>query len=147
MYFPHLLAPLLRSLLHLTQLSNDQCCIAPEVIISYKVRSYSKETPFWSALGLWFSLEPVLVRTRPDGIGDSAPNDGETPFQWHFFGNTDESEDIYLVIVAHRRTESYDWQIPTDDEALLNGIGANGTSACKGDDTFETLLLMHMQIV
>ncbi|THU75270.1 hypothetical protein K435DRAFT_881209, partial [Dendrothele bispora CBS 962.96] len=33
-----------------------------QIIISYKIRSLSKETPFWSAFGLWFSFEPVLVR-------------------------------------------------------------------------------------
>lgn len=64
-YFPELFGPLLRTLIHLTSLS----CIGSsepltKIIISYEIRSLSKETPFWTAFGLWFSFHPVLVCRR-----------------------------------------------------------------------------------
>ncbi|KAH9047360.1 hypothetical protein EDB84DRAFT_1263811 [Lactarius hengduanensis] len=49
--------PLLRTLLHLTAAD-------PRVVISYKIRSLTKEMAFWSAFGLWFTFAPVLMRAR-----------------------------------------------------------------------------------
>ncbi|THU84188.1 hypothetical protein K435DRAFT_971296 [Dendrothele bispora CBS 962.96] len=73
-YFPELLAPLLRTLIQLssspfvppTPTDSNPHYQDPQMIISYKIRSLSKETPFWSAFGLWFSFEPVLVRPSPN---------------------------------------------------------------------------------
>ncbi|KIP10492.1 hypothetical protein PHLGIDRAFT_231714 [Phlebiopsis gigantea 11061_1 CR5-6] len=73
-YFPELLAPLLRSLLQLSR--PPFAGPAARVVLAYKTRSLAKEAPFWAA--------------------------------------------------------------------LLGGVGARGDSRCKGDDTFETLLLMGM---
>ncbi|KAJ7364225.1 putative methyltransferase-domain-containing protein [Mycena albidolilacea] len=130
-YFPELLAPLLRSLI---QLSSPPFISPPnqvEVIISYKVRSLAKETPFWSAFGLWFEFAPVLVKMSPSG-------------SWQRFGVS--LEDPTFVFVARRREESFDWQVPPSDADLMQGIMAQGTPLPKGDDTFETLLLMSLNV-
>jgi hypothetical protein len=111
------------------------------------VRSYAKETLFWSAFGLWFVFEPVLVRGQDANARvDQTPDCEASPSHWQLFGTPQGSEDLSLVIVAHRREESYTWLIPDDDDSLLNGVGARGTSSRKSDDTFETLLLMRMQM-
>ncbi|KAI0783857.1 hypothetical protein BC629DRAFT_1723743 [Irpex lacteus] len=147
-YFPELLAPLLRSLIHVTSPplapphGSDRL---PEVIISYKIRSLAKETAFWSAFGLWFSFEPVLIRSRRPtedgpqvGDGDNRPLD-----VWTRFGASGDGD--MFVFVARRRPESLAWEIPSGDKELLEGVGAQGSSTRKGDDTFERLLLMQLE--
>lgn len=124
-YFPFLLAPLLRTLILLTSHPSS----SPSITISYKIRSLSKETPFWNAFGLWFDYTPVLARH-----GDNE--------QWSRFGS-DWADGIY-VFVAYRRPESLQWSLPADDEALLGGVTANGTDMRKTDEAFETLLLMEV---
>jgi len=109
-YFPELLAPLLRSLLHLTSLLPRE--LTPSLIISYKIRSLVKESSFWSAFGLWFHFWPVLIRDKS--------NDGE----WRRFGS--DLDDTTFLFVAHRRAESFDWEIPALDDELLGGVGAHG---------------------
>lgn len=99
--------------------------------MSYKIRSLSKETIFWSAFGLWFDFHPILVLdTSTSGCNE-----------WNRFGNDDNT----CLFVAHRRHESYKWKIPPLDEDLLGGLGAWGTDSRKGDDTFENLLLMSLE--
>ncbi|KAK7033268.1 tumor-related protein [Favolaschia claudopus] len=130
-YFPELLAPLLRSLI---QLSSPPFAIASndvEIIISYKVRSLPKETPFWSAFGLWFEFAPVLVRRTSQDI-----------HSWRRFGAS--LEDPTFIFVAHRREESLGWQVPLRDEDLMQGRIAPDQVSPKGDDTFETLLLLSL---
>ncbi|KAG1750074.1 hypothetical protein EDB19DRAFT_1677772 [Suillus lakei] len=114
-YFPELLAPLLRTLLHLTSPPSVSIFESqPRVIMSYKIRSLSKETPFWLAFGLWFSFEP-----------------------WQRFGSdVGEDGDLAFIFVARRRPESLSWIIPSEDIDLLGGK--------KSDETFETLLLMGL---
>ncbi|KAJ7158574.1 putative methyltransferase-domain-containing protein [Mycena filopes] len=133
-YFPELLAPLLRSLL---QLSSPPFVSGTEVelIISYKIRSLPKETPFWSAFGLWFEFAPVLVRKTLDS-------------SWQRFGESSSSEDPppTFVFVARRRRESHGWPVPPSDADLMQGVGAQETSSLKGDDTFESLLLMSLDV-
>lgn len=102
----------------------------PTIVISYKLRSLVKEMPFWSAFGLWFNFFPVLAREKS---GDQ---------EWRRFAS--DFADPTYVFRAHRRLESYEWRIPASDEELLSGIGAQGTDIPKGDDTFETLLLMSL---
>jgi hypothetical protein len=130
-YFPELLAPLLRSLLQLTA-KHD-----PVLIISYKPRSLSKETAFWSALGLWFSYRPVLERCASAVVEDEG-TDG-----WTRFGSS--WDEPMFIFVGRRRPESRAWAIPTGDQELLGGVGALGTDTQKADDTFETLLFMSLQ--
>ncbi|KAK2460957.1 hypothetical protein APHAL10511_007427 [Amanita phalloides] len=124
-YFPYLFAPLLRSLLHLTSLSGS--LETPKIIISYKIRSLCKESPFWSAFGLWFEFSPVLSRHKSK----------QDP--WRRFNPLAPDDDVFIFI-GRRRPESFHWEIPLDDSDLLDGAGARQT----GDDTFESLLLMAM---
>ena len=99
MYFPELIGPLLRTLLHLTT------PVSPQVILSYKIRSLSKETPFWSAFGLWFAFTPVLVRARSEGNSS----------RWERFDSCGDGE--VFLFVARRRSESFSWIVPEDDVA------------------------------
>jgi hypothetical protein len=127
-YFPELLAPLLRTLIQITSptfISPESCPPSHDVavILSYKIRSLAKETTFWSSFGLWFTFEPVLVKSNSS---------------WQRFCPSSAT----FVFVAHRRKQSYEWHIPKTDQELLDGVGAWGTNARKVDDTFETLLLM-----
>ncbi|KAG1887366.1 putative methyltransferase-domain-containing protein [Suillus subluteus] len=136
-YFPELLAPLLRTLLHLTSPPSISIFESqPRVIISYKIRSLSKETPFWSAFGLWFSFEPVVVR-KIDANNSLS--------EWQRFGSDMEGDgDLAFIFVARRRLESFNWTIPLENIDLLGGVGARGTCGKKSDETFETLLLMGL---
>ena len=141
-YFPELFGPLLRTLIHLTSLP---CLALVKIVLSYKIRSLSKETPFWSAFGLWFSFQPVLARRRVQPIeSKNAPfDDGLGP--WRQF-EAYEDRDRTFVFVAHRRPESLAWDVPESDKELMEGVGAQDTIATKGDDTFETILFMSMGI-
>ncbi|KAK1236368.1 hypothetical protein PQX77_000401 [Marasmius sp. AFHP31] len=137
-YFPELLAPLLRSLIQLSSVSFSGGIDNPvNIIISYKIRSLAKETPFWSAFGLWFTYEPLLERQRSSDDGK------ETPIPWRRFGA--DVEDSIFIFIARRRPESFDWTVPEDDHDLLSGMGARGSLQPKGDDQFESLLFMLLQ--
>ncbi|KAI0359749.1 hypothetical protein OH77DRAFT_1419059 [Trametes cingulata] len=144
-YFPALLAPLLRSLLHLTSppFINESCPEPAPVLLSYKMRSLPKETPFWSAFGLWFEFAPVLARHRQSHQND-LPEEAKRE-QWSRFSPGDDSEETY-VLVARRRPESLSWPIPEEDSALIAGIGAYGSDTPKSDDQFEQMLLMAMDV-
>ncbi|KAH0585315.1 hypothetical protein H2248_008556 [Termitomyces sp. 'cryptogamus'] len=133
-YFPELLAPLLRTLLQVTSppFSPSTTNATVNVVISYKLRSLSKETPFWSAFGLWFNFEPILVK-------DTSSADS----QWQRFGASAVYDPVF-IFVGCRRPESFSWTIPLDDSDLLGGKGAMGNDSMKSDDTFETLLFMTM---
>ncbi|KAL0579587.1 hypothetical protein V5O48_002425 [Marasmius crinis-equi] len=133
-YFPELLAPLLRTLIQLSSASFSSAADNPiTIIISYKVRSLPKETPFWSAFGLWFTYEPLLEQVvLPDGARAS----------WRRFGS--DLDDPIFIFVAQRRPESLDWTVPADDHDLLAGVGAGGTLQPKESDYFENLLFMTL---
>ncbi|KAI0696899.1 putative methyltransferase-domain-containing protein [Cytidiella melzeri] len=148
-YFPELLAPLLRTLIHVTSpplAPPHGSGRAPKVVISYKIRSLSKETAFWAAFGLWFSFEPVLVRSRrsyEDGPRAAGWGGAVCWDAWTRLGSSDDSD--AFVFVARRRSESLDWVMPPGDSELLDGVGARGSSDRKSDDTFEELLLMQLE--
>ncbi|GLB40288.1 putative lysine methyltransferase [Lyophyllum shimeji] len=136
-YFPELLAPLLRSLLQVTSppfssTEDPTQASGVTVVISYKLRSLSKEAPFWSAFGLWFTFKPVLVKDTSSGDGT-----------WQRFGAS--SDDPMFIFIANRRPESYAWKIPTHNSDLLAGRGAVADDSAKADDTFETLLFMTLE--
>jgi len=136
-YFPGLIGPLLRTLLHLTApvpIQTSPPLVSPQMILSYKIRSLSKEAPFWSAFGLWFTFTPVLVRTRSE----------DTSSRWQRFDSGGDGE--VFLFVARRRSESFSWIVPEDDVALLEGVGGRGTEERKGDDGFEMLLLMRVDV-
>ncbi|KAH8117993.1 hypothetical protein DFH11DRAFT_1687053 [Phellopilus nigrolimitatus] len=123
-YFPHLLALLLRSLLQFTSPPLARSDSPPEVRISYRVRSLTKKTAFWAAFGLWFTFAPVLARSRVQRMVTEA--------------------EAGFVFTAFRRPESCDWTVPSEDEELMTGVRVGGTETTKTDDTFETLLLMQL---
>lgn len=131
-YFPELFAPLLRSLIQLTSSMFVRDLKQTKVIIFHKVRSLVKEAPFWSAFGLWFDFTPILVKMKDQGTED-----------WRRFD--EDTGDILLAFVARRRTESFKWQVPADNRALLAGLGAWDNDKEKGDDSFESLLLMSLE--
>ncbi|KAI0833609.1 hypothetical protein BC628DRAFT_1308409 [Trametes gibbosa] len=144
-YFPALLAPLLRSLLHLTSPPFvDEVSPQPAlVVLSYKIRSLAKETPFWSAFGLWFEFAPVLARRRI--APRTRPGDDEVHAEmWSRFRPGHDSDETF-VLVATRRPESLWWRVPNDDQQLLVGVGASGSDLPKSDDQFEQLLLMGLE--
>lgn len=60
---------------------------------------------------------------------------------WQIFGTGAETA---FLFVASRREESYEWTVPVNDAELLSGVGALGTMRSKGDDTFESLLLLQI---
>ncbi|KAJ3553541.1 hypothetical protein NP233_g12619 [Leucocoprinus birnbaumii] len=134
-YFPELFAPLLRSLILLTSTLFIHDSLHPTIFISHKVRSLVKETPFWSVFGLWFDFTPVLVK-----VDMNRPSPDLETEDWQRFG--EDADDILFLFAARRRIESLDWQVPDDDLALMAGHGAWNNDARKGDDTFESLLLM-----
>ncbi|OSC96893.1 hypothetical protein PYCCODRAFT_1399711 [Trametes coccinea BRFM310] len=146
-YFPALLAPLLRSLLDLTSppfvdgISREPA----QVILSYKMRSLAKETPFWSAFGLWFKFEPVLARRRSRTVSENDPVENQEEQTWTRFSPGDASDEMF-VLVARRRPESLKWSVPEEDSALLAGVGAYLSDSPKSDDQFEQLLLMGLEL-
>ena len=131
MYFPELLAPLLRTLLLLSAPPFSASEKSLKVVISYRLRSMTKEGPFWSAFGLWFDFHPVLMRK----VNDSEPS-------WSRFGSSMENP-TYLF-VAQRKPASFSWEVPPEDKDLLSGKGAYGTDRPKSDGTFEALQLMDL---
>jgi len=138
-YFPELLAPLLRTLIDLTDAAPGA-----EVLIAYKIRSLTKEQPFWCGLGAWFELTQVDYQRDP--------RRPKQPFGAHktHFGTRapvcapdGQPLDDYFLFVAHRRPESLAWTMPESDAALLQGQyvwdGQKYTALTTG--TFEWLLL------
>ncbi|EMD33888.1 hypothetical protein CERSUDRAFT_159157 [Gelatoporia subvermispora B] len=137
-YFPALLAPLLRTLLQLTAppfAPPGGDSVPAQLVISYKIRSLPKETPFWSAFGLWFRFDAVLARPKTDV---SEPHSA-----WSRFVPVPSDQETY-VLVAYRRPESLAWTVPEDDQELLAGVGAWGTLVGKTDDKFEEMLLLNI---
>ncbi|KZP31772.1 hypothetical protein FIBSPDRAFT_849276 [Athelia psychrophila] len=141
-YFPDLLAPLLRTLIHITSPpftftapGAEDSQVDTKVVISYKIRSLAKETAFWAAFGLWFAFEPAMTRATPDSNSDTNTNTN-----WRRLGASTDA----FVFVARRRPESRGWAVPASDGALLAGVGAWGSETGRCDDTFETLLLMGL---
>ncbi|KAG9013895.1 hypothetical protein FRB95_011810 [Tulasnella sp. JGI-2019a] len=136
-YFPPLLPLLLRTLLHLTSpMSSTRGDQSVEVIISYKIRSLAFEIPFWIAFGAWFDFQPVLQQHQRQSFDDGAYGyDGKQESRWKRLGSS--GDDGYFVFVARRRHESYDWEIPKDDEQLMCG---------RGDGTFESILLLGIDV-
>ncbi|UZJ53540.1 hypothetical protein CBS101457_002860 [Exobasidium rhododendri] len=142
-YFPELLAPLLQTLLYLTRGQE-----AIEVIIGYKLRSYSKEEPFWKAFGVWFDFAPVLFKedkTEWRRFGSRAVDCNQ-----HLPGNEDgeaAAEDEMFVFVAQRKASTFDCVAPIEDERLLGGWldKAGALVQGSGAETFELMLMNAIQ--
>ncbi|EJD49537.1 hypothetical protein AURDEDRAFT_59449 [Auricularia subglabra TFB-10046 SS5] len=116
-YFPELLAPLLRTLLALTDKDSGT---AAEIILAYKMRSQTKEGPFWAAFGMWFAFERVAGALKA-----TAPQ---------------EPDELFLF-TARRKAHTLAWPVPDDDAGLLHGAGLPNR---EGSDAFELMLLMAM---
>ncbi|KAH7106204.1 hypothetical protein BKA62DRAFT_686353 [Auriculariales sp. MPI-PUGE-AT-0066] len=112
-YFPELLAPLLRTLIGLTNRFPSA-----ELIIAYKLRSLTKEEPFWLALGIWFSLHRVQSR------------------------NVSDNEQELFLMLAQRKEHTLGWAVPPEDHALLQGLGLPSQD---GADAFECMLFMSVE--
>ncbi|KIO34394.1 hypothetical protein M407DRAFT_16920 [Tulasnella calospora MUT 4182] len=137
-YFPPLIPLLLRTLLQLTSRRPDEDATIPsvEVIISYKIRSYTFETPFWRAFGAWFEFRPVFLRCRDRSEDDDEQSDDKRWSDWTRFGSLESGDTHdYFVFVGRRRAESHAWPVPGSDEELMTA---------RGDDTFETLLMLDV---
>lgn len=171
-YFPELLPLLLRSIISLSGYgltpadegdSRTTSSKGPELIISYKIRSLTKEQPFWSALGSWFDLQ--AVDCRPILTENAAADDAEE--EWHRFGSTGQdygasadSDQELFVFVGHRRRDTIGCVAPESDADLMHGKrlrscpgseekggGERGfrlESPSSGQDYFEWLLLSNM---
>lgn len=146
-YFTELLAPLLRSLLDLTDVAEGGPgdSTPTPVLIAYKIRSMTKELPFWTALGRWFDVDVVHCRrrrrARRKGAGEETSEEKEEEprpsEEWHRFGSlqgdlardsehdvvdADEmSDDAYFVLIARRKTSTQGWSAPEDDAELMAG--------------------------
>lgn len=138
-YFPELLAPLLRSLLQITQQAPNAT-----VYLAYKIRSLTKEQPFWTGLSAWFDLTWVQC----------TPSDPAAP--WRPFGThashfayappcdeTGAPLDDYFLFAAQRKEASLQWTCPDEDALLLQGLYmADGQPIpAPGTDAFEWILL------
>ncbi|WFD31723.1 hypothetical protein MSPP1_002762 [Malassezia sp. CBS 17886] len=113
-YFLELLAPLLRTLLDMTA---PQSGCTPEVVIGYKIRSLTKEEPFWAAFGSWFEFDVVQCAPR------AALHPRWTPFgssAAHLAG-PERVDDDYFVFVARRKRSTWDAHAPRSDARLLAG--------------------------
>ncbi|SNX84265.1 uncharacterized protein MEPE_02973 [Melanopsichium pennsylvanicum] len=170
-YFPELLPPLLRSIITLSgygltaQDAVSSSTTGPELIMSYKIRSLTKEQPFWSALGSWFDFQAVDCRSTTRKHTSHGTDDAGS--DWHRFGSmgqdygtTADSDQELFVFVAHRRKETIGCLAPESDADLMmgkrlrptNGVtenrGQEGTleleAPCSGQDYFEWLLLSSM---
>ncbi|KAJ9479243.1 putative Protein-lysine N-methyltransferase EFM6 (putative) [Pseudozyma hubeiensis] len=171
-YFPELLPPLLRSIIMLSSCGSQAesngvaSASGPELIISYKIRSLTKEQPFWSALDSWFDFRAVDCRQArcPDHKkqteGQIATEDDAT--HWHRFGSqgkdygaSPDSDQELFVFVGHRRKDTFGCLAPESDTDLMQGkrrrpcLGAEGETSFKlepsgGQDYFEWLLLSNM---
>ncbi|ORY84729.1 putative methyltransferase-domain-containing protein [Leucosporidium creatinivorum] len=138
-YFPFLYPPLLRTLIGLTGRREGK--EPTKVLFSYKIRSLVREQPFWSAFGRWFTFEAVLSASPPHPSplttfsAASSPTSAPSPLEWARFGTGDEDE--LFIFVCERRPSTYDWDVPEQDEQLMQGLpGQDGE-----DDQFEQLLL------
>lgn len=138
-YFPHLLAPLLRTLVLITDRAQQT-----EIIIGYKIRSYSKEEPFWRAFGAWFDFSPVYSREK-------ASHDASWrrfgSLKSHFFANKTvqnsiDDDDVY-VFLAKRKADTFSCRLPDQEEELMSGKMVRGEEIIQGNglDTFEILLM------
>ncbi|GAA5864231.1 hypothetical protein JCM8547_001301 [Rhodosporidiobolus lusitaniae] len=177
-YFEFLYAPLLRTLIGLTERSESEEGDGEkqedvEVIFSYKVRSLSKEQPFWEAFGRWFHFEPVLLGTPLAPSPPSFPSHSSSPspsplppsppkplkLAWTRFGSFTPSSsssspgsetDEFYVFICRRWPDSLGmggWERLEElsDEELLQGRGA-GRGYEAGGAQFEEMLLREVGV-
>ncbi|GAA5825578.1 hypothetical protein JCM3770_006893 [Rhodotorula araucariae] len=158
-YFEFLYAPLLRTLLGLTEPDNEGHSAI--VLFSYKIRSLVKEQPFWETFGRWFALEAVQVGTRapypPCGPTDPEfPPDAPSPappLTWarlgaaHPSSTTPGTTDELYVFICTRHPTTYGAATAVarvSDDELLQGINAaRGEEA--GASQFEEMIFAGLE--
>lgn len=150
-YFPELLAPLLRTLIALTA---GEC--GPEVVVGYKVRSLTKEQPFWTAFGAWFDMLPVECRAPGEReshvFGSLASHTGRAPAAAARGGQA-PADGEFFVFIARRRPATLAATPPASDALLLAGqkvVRYDGGQEIydpdhSGTDTFEWLMLGRLE--
>ncbi|PWN25144.1 hypothetical protein BDZ90DRAFT_262592 [Jaminaea rosea] len=126
------------------------CESPPPVLIAYKIRSMTKEMPFWTALGRWFDVEVVHCRRQRRAVrsgGDVEKQDPRASEEWHRFGSLrgdlddgldeegdETSEDAYFVLIARRKACTQGWSAPPeDDQALMAGWMHRDEDRRRGD--------------
>ena len=139
-YFPELLAPLLRTLLDITRQAPEA-----EVIMGYKVRSLTKEQPFWTAFGAWFDFAPVLCTEHAHNKVTFVPFGSRAAHLAHTVpADADGCPlDDYFLLVAHRKAATLAWAPPASDAQLLAGCYDTGHDIISGQgtDAFEWMLM------
>lgn len=137
-YFPDLLAPLLHTLLDVTDRVPDA-----QVVIAYKIRSLTKEQPFWTALGVWFDMAWTQCSTGPDQ--PLAPFGSHASHFVHKPPCDAQGRplDDFFVLVAHRKSHTLTWTRPSAPATLLSGMHMVDGLAVPGEgtDTFEWMIL------
>ncbi|EJU05108.1 hypothetical protein DACRYDRAFT_104992 [Dacryopinax primogenitus] len=140
-YFPHLLSPLLSTLLHLTSPdfmgTNAQ---PPQILIAYQIRNLTNETPFWAAFGYWFHFTPVVLQPKSVDIeavlknfklfGPIIPR--TLSEQFRILPDCKPLHGTYIFL-CRRRSERMRERIPATEDLLDYGQ----------DSFFETMLLMN----
>ncbi|KAK9894681.1 hypothetical protein P389DRAFT_99894 [Cystobasidium minutum MCA 4210] len=129
-YFTHLLEPLLKTLLWLTEDEADPDSPTKhqtEVILGYKIRALHKEQAFWETLGCFFELESVYREVPEAGSDEDEDEDcqvarASSPFQ----------EDRLLIILAKRKKGS-NWPVQGENKPLMD----------YKDDQFERMLMLR----
>lgn len=136
-YFPELLAPLLSTLLDIT----DQVPDAP-VLIAYKIRSLTKEQPFWTALGVWFDF--TWVQCAAPGASMQRFGSHASHFVHPPPCNHDGvPQDDFFLFVAHRLPHTLAWTRPQNAAHLLSGMHVDHGRlvTAEGTDKFEWMML------
>lgn len=141
-YFPELLTPLLRTLVHLTNEVSS-----PEVIIGYKLRSYTKEEAFWKAFGIWFDFSPVLCKEKGEKELRRFGSHAKDTAQFEIANGDVPAEDEMFIFIAHRKASTAVCVMPANDEEFLGGwiLRDGNMTRGEGGETFELLLMNAMQ--
>ncbi|KAA1133958.1 hypothetical protein PGTUg99_033518 [Puccinia graminis f. sp. tritici] len=117
-FFPFLFAPLIRTLLILTSphYLPSNYSSTPVILFGYKERSAVKEFPFFSLLGRYFKLEPIISRSDPTGPWELLRNHRDKE-------DEDDGSKVYLIrATRHPSTIDLDLQ----STILNNNHDGNG---------------------
>jgi len=142
-FFPFLFVPLLRSLLILTspQLLPPSCA-TPVVLFGYKERTAVKEFPFFSLLGRYFKLEPILSRSKPTEPWELTRRDRTSQ---------DEGSKIYLLRATRHHSTLTDSNLLHSiilNDAWMNHEEGRDPLLALGDhsacDQWEWILLSNL---
>jgi hypothetical protein len=80
----------------------------PELMIAYKTRSYTLETPFWHALSEHFSIEPVISNLTGLRLGAA---------------DTEGGGEMGVVIARRREGKTKEEEVGWEELVLLGAVG------------------------